>query len=224
MKRYASMTCRGHFLCVLLTLCVGLSVAGTARAVVIDDFTVGAANIVANDLALDESQPGLSPDHVLGGRRGIGLWGNSGDASLLIDTTGAGKAVVDVTSGSGYLTLAYGSTEDPLNLNLEALGHDAIRLRYRLVALGTFGYVPGWYRVYGTGNQISIPFANTAGPDIIEVISPIPASNDLADIDRIELEIIRIPEGTTIELIDIVTVPEPALALALLSPVLLRRR
>ncbi len=224
MKHFMNLICRGQLFAIVFALSAGLLVAGTARAVVIDDFTVGAQNVTLQDEISDLSQPGLPGDHVLGGRRGVELWGNGGTTSLEIDTTNGGTATVDVTDGWGYLTLIYGTDEQPLNLNLAAIGHDSIRLRYRISSVSGTTYVPGWYRVYGTGKQIDIPFANTASDNIIEVISSIPASNDLTDIDKIEVNIIRIPTGTTIELIDIITVPEPTFALLLLTPMLLRRK
>ncbi|MEZ6190462.1 MAG: hypothetical protein R3C45_04135 [Phycisphaerales bacterium] len=69
---------------------------------------------------LDLSQSPLPTGNVLGGTRGVELWGNTGVTSLEIDTSGEGKAVFEVTSGSGYLTLSYGSVEQPLNLDLAA--------------------------------------------------------------------------------------------------------
>ncbi len=224
MTRYTGMTDNNHLMCFLFAMAAALCIATTAPAVVIDDFTVGPQNVLLQDQSSDLSQTSLSGDHVLGGRRGVDLWGNGGSTSLVIDTTNGGKAIVDVADGWGYLALTYGTTENPLNLNLAAIGHDTIRLRYRISSVSGTTYVPGWYRVYGTGQQIDIPFANTASDNIIEVISSIPASNDLTDIDKIEVNILRIPAGTTIELIDIITVPEPTFALLLLTPMLLRRK
>ena len=191
---------------VALSLGIGLYVAGTARAVVIDDFTAGAQSATANFQSLDLSQSGLPTANVIGGTRGVELWGNTGVTSFQIDTTGEGKAIFDVTSGNGYLTLTYGSAEQPLNLDLAALGHDAIQIRYRLTNANPLRFGYAWYRVYGSGNQIALPINNTAGPDIIQMLSPIPASNDLTDIDRIALEIGRVPAGTTLEILDLTTV------------------
>ena len=104
----------GRFGFVALSLGIGLYVAGTARAVVIDDFTAGAQSATADGEELDLSQSGLPTANVIGGTRGVELWGNGGVTSLEIDTSGEGKAVFEVTSGNGYLTLTYGSEAQPL--------------------------------------------------------------------------------------------------------------
>jgi hypothetical protein len=186
--------------------------AGTARAVVIDDFTAGAQGATASFELLDLSQAGLPTGNVIGGVRGVELWGNGGVTSLEIDTSGEGKAVFEVTSGNGgYLTLTYGSAEQPLNLDLAALGHDAIQIRYRLTDANPLLFGLSGYRVYSSGvvsgRSIDLLIDNTAGPGVVELVRPISIYNDLSDIDRIDFAIGRVPPGTRLEILELATVP-----------------
>jgi hypothetical protein len=204
-----------------------LCATATSQAVVIDDFSVGPTLLVRNaSVAVAQIQTGLDPNHVLGGQRDI-LLGQfyENPQTFEIDTT---RSQMTLTHGGpGKLAgvdIYYGSSTNPLEVDLTAGGHDRFILDF-----GSIGPGPSWMRVASlsgttlTENTVSISRFFDGN------ISTIPytefGSLDFTNIARIKLEFFR-SGGVVLE--SFYTIPEPTSASMMsvfaTAPILLRRR
>ncbi len=116
-------------------LCVALAAACTSHAVLIDDFSDGAASLrrEVGDPQITDIQTGLSTDSVIGGEREVtlGAIGSPGAVTVDIDTD-AEQMIYDTDPGVlGVNFFAkYGSIDDPLHVDFTAGGADRIRFEF----------------------------------------------------------------------------------------------
>jgi hypothetical protein len=188
----------------LFSAAAGLA-AEPARAVVIDDFSVGPA-IVDGPGQLDQSN--LGGGHVLGGTRRITV-GQFGSGSRL-EVTDAGRLRLS-SSSNGYFTIVYGGVEPLSGVDLTAGGHDRLLIRF-----GDVG--PGFHPL---GVYISLPSSSSSNGEsmyvrdswdgvLVEIpFAAFPAS--FGDVQSITLDGFRNPPGSWFEIESIYT-SAPAVA------------
>jgi hypothetical protein len=208
-----------------------------SSAIVIDDFSVGPITVTRTGaMAATAQQAGLDPNHVLGGGRDIvvGQFGLAGQ-SLTVDTALQElQLTVPAVNDRGYFDLMYGTTAQPLNIDLTADGSDAFLVEFA----GPGGHVSlNWLRVstssgegvLGGGNMGTTTTALSDGRILVEYpFSAFSGAPDFTSVDGIRLEFFRLSAFSGPVLRSITTIPEPATAVlvgaAALSQALRRDR
>ncbi len=186
-------------------LCLALIASSYARAVVIDDFSVGGLTLSGpGDLV---AQTGLDPQHVIGGSRHIRI--TSGPTELSIDPT----TQLTVTQGNsewGYFYLLYGY-DAPLNSDFTAGGHD--RMRFRFNDVGT-----NWTRgAFWVSVNTSLPPGGSApGVDLEALygggIFEIPFSSynkNFSDVDTVAIQVARMENDRSFSIAEVITAGPP---------------
>jgi hypothetical protein len=214
---------------------------------VIDDFSVGGTTVVGTTTpATLQTQAGLDPNHVVGGGRNISVGGSGASVQTLNIDTGAGELRFltgkDTTSGLGYFDITYGTVASPLNLDLTSGGANAFYFVTKWDVGGTlFDQPPNFFNVFTAAGESTSSVSNIRGgvvtvlPDggrqVIVPFSAFTPKFDPAKILRIELDFVRIAQGSTFTLSAFRTIPEPSagvlLAVAMIGGVFcgrLRRR
>lgn len=199
-----------------ITCVLVMSVTSPSIAIVIDDFTVGPISLVRDSgVPVVFAQSGLDTSHVVGGRRDFLLGASNRDGQTATIDTATGQFTLGVNEPAtlAYLTLSYGSEDQPLNLDLTADGSD--RFVFDFPSDTGFSFL-----------QLTSPGANQGSSRISETVlfSAFP-SVDLTNVSSITLTAGR-SQGFVLN--SIRTVPEPftstLLAVGILGLVAARRR
>jgi hypothetical protein len=176
--------------------------AATARAVVIDDFSVGAITVAGPAVQL---QSGLDPSHVLGGTRSMNV-GQFGNGSVLEVDPASGLNFH--STGWGYFNLQYDLTAGGTATDLTAGGQDRIRLH--------FGEVQTSYTPFGlyltlppnsSNNGVSLAIQNWDGLILEVPFSALPASPTAAE--SLTVSVNRNPAGSSFVIESITTAGTP---------------
>ncbi len=194
----------------LLSMCLVTSQSLHA-GILIDDFDTGDISLSKVDSdAVEESQTGLDPSRVIGGRREflVGEFGTVGQ-NLLIES---GKLIFETEDSFGYFDLSYGTPEEPLNLNLTGDGSDAFVVETESLT----SLLPVIdLRSSGSSRRVSIssltrqmlPNGNA------RILVPFEAFNgvNLQQVDQIILTASRVRPSSEITILSIATttIPEP---------------
>jgi hypothetical protein len=217
---------------VAIALCVANSVAiSSLSARVIDDFSVGGTTVTGSGApATLQTQAGLDPNHVVGGGRNISVGGAGANVQTLTIDTGAGElkflTVADATSGRGYFDVTYGTAANPLNLDLTSGGANAFYFVTKWILGGVlFDQPPNFFNVITAAGESTSSVDNIRGGIVTvlgdgrrQVVVPFSAFTpkfDATKVLRIELDFLRIQQGSEFTLSAFRTVPEPGTVMLL---------
>lgn len=195
--------------------------APAAGAVIIDDFEVGAFQVVRTGPNPGSGeQIGLDPAHVLGGGREI-LVGENGSAvqTLTIDAP-AGVLRFTPSASFGYFEISYGKPGHFINANLAAAGNAF------LLEFGNSAPLPlSRFEVH-----TSVGVHNFSATQTGATVSPLPGGGfrsivpfsllgpnaNLTNVQYLRMEFLRVPVGTELVMRHFAVIPEPG-GLALLA-------
>ena len=198
-------------------------------ALVIDDFTQGGlVSLLGTNTAQFGTtvvQTGLDPLHTLGGTRSVFV-GSLNVASVSINTN-LGRFQFVANTNYGYFKLDWGSVT-PLNVNLTS-GNDRFQLELvdttPNVALNLFDLrvkSGGTWFSYGIGNDFANALHGNSFGTLSIPFSKFPGVN-FSEVQAIELDAGRVPQGFHLAIDSFTVVPEPSVAMLLvLAPVLIR--
>ena len=202
----------------IVFLSVWIGAAGGLKARVIDDFNLGPYFLVGANATVNQTQTGLNPDHVLGGSRFISFRSFTIPPSTLTVAGAAGTLSVTPGGCCTYLTMRYGDTSNPLNVNLRDDGNDRFVVTFAGLTSDISLSLPSIGVIDNQGH-----FANILSQFAVQPVAPfsmtIPYSQftniDWTNIRSIEIAVSRYGGGTggpgkSFSLDSIVTVPEPA--------------
>jgi hypothetical protein len=225
------------FYCLAASFVLGVSLRDS-QGRIIDDFSVGALDVVQGATPVLEIQNGLDPAHVVGGGRRIAtsVGGGSAGQAVAIDTLARTFTFESGPSSLGYLSVQYGSAQTPLGLDLTADGATHLAIIFEktgVTGIGattppqfTFNNFPG-------GGSISFgpSIALGDGRRLARAAFSSHPTIDFSNIGQITFGVVRYPTNATFVIHSIATVPEPqggviagVGALLLLASVRQRRR
>jgi hypothetical protein len=207
----------------LITLVMTLATA--VHAIVIDDFTDGAALLLSSNVAgVTVLQTNLDAGIVIGGERYL-YAGSQNSSRVEVDST-AGVWAFEATVGTSYFELGYG-TVNPLAINLREDGSDAFLLSFSDVYTpGGLGASP-YLRIDGRAYDLRTDLLGMGGgPAAVRIPFSWFSDEAVYAPERIRLTGSRIASDYRFVLESITTVPEPSagLLLVLSIPLIWRSR
>lgn len=203
---------------------IWLQLVAVLDARVIDDFQVGDYSLIGANATVNQTQSGLDPSHVVGGSRFVSFRSFAMPPSTL--TIAGPTGTLDVSPGGccTYLTVRYGDTANPLQLNLLDDGSDRFQFDFAELTSEISYSLPSVFARDGAGHEARVLTSSTL---TVQPTAPfsltVPFSGfpnfDWTDVASIEITVSRYGGGTgragqSFSLDRILTVPEPAGGLA----------
>jgi hypothetical protein len=188
---------------VVFTCWLALSLAGNAKAIIIDDFSVGDVHLTGPSATVDS--PLLDSSSVIGGARRVRVNQNAMDLSIA-----GGNLVAQRTEDWGYFTIMYGFNT-PLEADFTENGHDRLRLAFNSEGSQDANGIM-WVSI----NSPLPPAGNAPGPSLVSIrnggVVEIPFSRyatDLSQVMTFAVAVVRMQGGFSLDFIETAGPPAP---------------
>ena len=168
-----------------------------AVAIVIDDFSVGAASVVGPATV---NQTGLDPLHVIGGARQINV--ERSTSTWTIKPEGGFRFE---STDWGYFSMQYGAVEPLAAIDLTQEGHDRVLVRFGAVDAGFHPFGLFLSSTNSTAAYGQTIYVFDAWDDIVLEVPFTRNAADETSVDRISIDVFRNPRDTAFEIESIVT-------------------